>query len=252
MQKMANEFEAAVGGIVKAAVGGDFSQRVDLQGKTGLVLNIGTALNSLCENVAKALNDLIKMLDALAEGVLTQRITAEYQGNFATLKDNANTTAERIGATIAQLKTAALEVANASAEISTSTTDLSQRTEEQAASLEETSASMEEIAATVKKNTANAQAANQSACATRDVAGRGGQVVAKAVDAMAKIEDSSRKISEIIGVIDEIARRLTCWRSTRRWKPPAPVKRAVASRWWPPRCAAWRSGHRRPPRTSRI
>jgi methyl-accepting chemotaxis protein len=207
MQKMANEFEAAVGGIVKAAVGGDFSQRVDLQGKTGLVLNIGTALNSLCENVAKALNDLIKMLDALAEGVLTQRITAEYQGNFATLKDNANTTAERIGATIAQLKTAALEVANASAEISTSTTDLSQRTEEQAASLEETSASMEEIAATVKKNTANAQAANQSACATRDVAGRGGQVVAKAVDAMAKIEDSSRKISEIIGVIDEIARQ---------------------------------------------
>jgi methyl-accepting chemotaxis protein len=207
MEKMASEFEAAVGGLVKAAVAGDFSQRVDLQGKTGLVLNVGTALNSLCENVAKALDDLIKMLNALAEGNLTQRISAEYQGNFAILKDNANRTAERIGATISDIKASAREVTNASAEISTSTTDLSQRTEEQAASLEKTSASMEEISATVKKNAENAQTANQSATGTRDVAGRGGAVVAEAVTAMAKIEESSRKIADIIGVIDEIARQ---------------------------------------------
>jgi methyl-accepting chemotaxis protein len=207
MAKMASEFEEAVGGIVKAAVTGDFSQRVDLDGKTGLVLNVGSAINSLCENVAKALDDLIHMLNALAEGDLTQRITANYQGNFAILKDNANKTAERIGSTISEIEASASEVTNASAEISTSTTDLSQRTEEQAASLEQTSASMEEISATVKKNAENAQMANQSAAATRDVADRGGEVVAKAVEAMAKIEDSSRKISDIIGVIDEIARQ---------------------------------------------
>jgi methyl-accepting chemotaxis protein len=207
MQKVAQEFEATVGGIVQAAVAGDFSQRVDVQGKTGLVLNVGTAINSLCENVAKALDDLIKMLDALAEGDLTRRITADYQGNFAILKDNANKTAERIGATIGEIKRSANEVTNASAEISTSTTDLSQRTEEQAASLEQTSASMEEIAATVKKNAENAQQANGSAGNARDVANRGGQVVAKAVEAMGQIEGSSRKISDIIGVIDEIARQ---------------------------------------------
>jgi methyl-accepting chemotaxis protein len=206
-QKMADEFEAAVGGIVQAAVAGDFSQRVDLNGKTGLVLNVGTSLNSLCQNVAKALDDLIEMLNALADGDLTKRITARYEGNFATLKDNANKTAERIGSTIAEIKIATREVTNASTEITTSTTDLSQRTEEQAASLEQTSASMEEIAATVKKNAENAQQANQSAASTRDAAVRGSEVVAAAVTAMAKIEDSSRKISDIIGVIDEIARQ---------------------------------------------
>ena len=207
MEKVAEEFQAAVGSIVNAAVAGDFSQRVDLDGKTGLVLNVGTAINSLCENVATALDDLVKMLNALADGDLTQRITAHYEGSFALLKDNANTTAERIGGTVADIKAAAREVTNASLEISTSTTDLSQRTEEQAASLEETSASMEEIAATVKKNAENAQQANQSAIGTRDVAGRGGEVVAQAVNAMARIEESSRNISEIIGVIDEIARQ---------------------------------------------
>jgi methyl-accepting chemotaxis protein len=206
-QKMAEEFEIAVGTIVNAAVAGDFSQRVDLTGKTGLVYNIGTAINSLCENVAGALDDLGGMLNALAGGDLTQRITADYQGSFALLKDNANKTAERISATVADIKAAAREVTNASMEITASTTDLSQRTEEQAASLEETSASMEEIAATVKQNAENAQHANQSAGGTREIAARGGQVVARAVEAMARIEDSSGKISDIIGVIDEIARQ---------------------------------------------
>jgi methyl-accepting chemotaxis protein len=207
MQKMSDEFEATVGGIVHAAVAGDFSQRVDVSGKTGLVLNVGTAINSMCDNVGKALADFDRMLDALAGGNLLQRISASYQGNFAQLKDNANKTADRIGATIAEIKASAREVTNASAEIATSTTDLSQRTEEQAASLEETSASMEQISATVRKNAENAQAANQSAADTRVVAERGGQVVAQAVEAMAKIEESSAKISDIISVIDEIARQ---------------------------------------------
>jgi methyl-accepting chemotaxis protein len=207
MQKVAEEFQAAVGGIVHAAAAGDFSRRVDLTGKTGLVYNVGSSINSLCENVANALDDLVKMLNALAAGDLTQRITADYEGSFALLKDNANKTAERIGATVADIKTAAQEVTSGSLEITTSTTDLSQRMEEQAASLEETSASMEQIASTVKKNADNAQAANQSAIETREVADRSGQVVAQAVSAMAQIEESSRSVSEIIVVIDEIARQ---------------------------------------------
>ena len=36
MQKLTDDFEAAIGGIVKAAVVGDFSKRVALEGKEGL------------------------------------------------------------------------------------------------------------------------------------------------------------------------------------------------------------------------
>jgi methyl-accepting chemotaxis protein len=205
--RVMSDFDAAVGGIVRAAMAGDFSQRVPLEGKDGVLRNLAGALNSMCDTLGKAFDDVGRMLSALSEGDLTQRITAEYEGAFAMLKQNANMTGERIGTTIADIKAATREVTNASAEISTSTTDLSQRTEEQAASLEETSASMEEIAATVKKNAENAQQANQSAASAREVANRGGEVVAKAVEAMGQIESSSRKISDIIGVIDEIARQ---------------------------------------------
>jgi methyl-accepting chemotaxis protein len=207
MQRMASEFEEAVGGIVRAAVAGDFSQRVEVHGKTGMVLNVGTALNALCENTGRALDELMAMLNALAKGDLTRRITAEYEGNFAVLRDNANKTADEIGAIITEIKLAVRELTNASSEIAASSTDLSQRTEEQAASLEETSASMDRIAAIVKKNAENAQTASRSSSGTREVADRGGRVVDQAVEAMSRIEDSSQKIADIIGVIDEIARQ---------------------------------------------
>jgi methyl-accepting chemotaxis protein len=205
--RVLDEFDAAVGGIVKAAQAGDFSQRVPLEGKDGVIRNLAAALNSMCENVSHVMDDLVAMLTALAEGDLTRRIAADYHGTFGMLKSSANATAEQLALTLAQVKAAANEVTSAAAEISTSTSDLSQRTEEQAAGLEQTSASMEQIAAAVRKNAENAHEANQLAAGTRQVADRGGQVVASAVEAMSRIEASSHKIADIIGVIDEIARQ---------------------------------------------
>jgi methyl-accepting chemotaxis protein len=205
--KVMAEFDAAVGGIAKAAMAGDFSQRVPLEGKQGVIRNLAGAMNTMCDNIGKVMDDMSRMLGALAEGDLTRRIEANYQGSFGTLKEGANTTAERLSDIVSRIKAAASEVASAAAEISTSTTDLSQRTEEQAAGLEETSASMEQISATVRKNAENAQHANQLTAGAREVADKGGAVVASTVEAMSRIEDSSKKIADIIGVIDEIARQ---------------------------------------------
>jgi len=206
--KIMADLDAAVGGLVKAAMAGDFSQRVPLEGKQGTIRNLADAMNTMCENMGKVMNDLVTMLSSLAEGDLMQRISGSYQGMFGTLKDRANTTAETLSSTVSGISAAVKEVTNAAAEISTSTTDLSQRTEEQAASLEETSASMEEMSGTVKSNAENAQRANQLAAGAREVADRGTAVVADTVEAMGRIEKSSSKITAIIGVIDEIARQI--------------------------------------------
>src|SRR5262249_49749517 len=58
MARVADEFQGAVGSIVEAAVAGDFSRRVELEDKTGLFLNVGPMINTLCDNVATAMNDL--------------------------------------------------------------------------------------------------------------------------------------------------------------------------------------------------
>jgi len=96
--------EGEVDDLVKSAVAGDFSKRVPLEGKQGFMLNLGTAMNALCDNTGKALDDLAGMMASLANGDLTQRIGAEYQGMFGKLKNDANMMAERIGAPLARSK----------------------------------------------------------------------------------------------------------------------------------------------------
>jgi methyl-accepting chemotaxis protein len=72
---------------------GDFSQRVPLDGKEGVIRKLASSMNTMCENVGAVFDDLVQMLGALAQGDLTSRIAADYQGAFAHLK--ATPTARR-------------------------------------------------------------------------------------------------------------------------------------------------------------
>ena len=50
--------EREIDGVVQAAVAGDFAQRVPIEGKKGFMLNLANAMNGLCGNTGKALDDL--------------------------------------------------------------------------------------------------------------------------------------------------------------------------------------------------
>jgi len=197
--------EAEIGTVVDAAVAGDLTQRVNVVGKEGFLLNVSTGLNQFAETCEAGLNDLARALEAMVDGDLTTRITNDYQGMFDALKQNTNATAEKLSEVLSQIALGAGEVGTASTEIASGSTDLSQRTEQQASALEETAASMEEMEGAVKTNADNASEANAQGTAAREVAEKGGQVVNEAVEAMSRIEESSQKISDIIVVIDEIA-----------------------------------------------
>ena len=208
-EKLSHEFQQNFANT-RASVDGSIAGTVVNQEIIGvLALLIGGLIAFfIARSVSNPISELTEGMKELAEGNFAVVLPGlRRKDEVGAIAKAANTAAERIGQTIAEIKRTAREVTDASAEISGSTTELSQRTEEQAASLEETSASMEQISATVKKNAENAQQANQSTGKARDVADHGGQVVAKAVAAMAEIETSAGKISDIIGVIDEIARQ---------------------------------------------
>ncbi|HEX6957067.1 MAG TPA: methyl-accepting chemotaxis protein [Ferrovibrio sp.] len=189
-----------------AAVGeGDFSRRIDLAGKDGVFRELSQQMNGLADTLQNVLDDLGRVLRALAEGDLARSAAGEYRGAFGTLAAAARDTVARLRDFAGRLGGSAAAVREASAEISTGSQDLAQRTESQAASIEETAASMHEITATVKQNADNAQAANQLAAAARGTAEKGGGIVGEAVRAMNGIEDSAQKIVEIVSLIDEIA-----------------------------------------------
>ena len=197
--------ESEIDSLVAAAVQGDFSQRLSLEGKEGFQRNLADAMNSLCATTSDAINTVADALSGLSGGDLTRRVEGEYNGLFGKLQGDTNTTSEQLGQIVTDIISSADEVAAAADEISSGTTDLSSRTEQQASNLEETAASMEQMASTIKQNAENAQQANQLSTSARDVAMRGGNIVENAISAMSRIEESSQKVSDIIGVIDEIA-----------------------------------------------
>ena len=197
--------EHEVANIVEASVKGDLSQRLDLQGKEGFILLLGTGMNQLLGTTENALNEVVRVLGALSRCDLTQTITNDYSGTFGKLKEDSNTTVEKLKEIISQIKDATDSINMASKEIAAGNNDLSHRTEEQAASLEQTAASMEELTSTVQANSQNAKQANKLAVDASDIAGKGVAVVGKVVATMEGINEASGKIVAIISVIDDIA-----------------------------------------------
>lgn len=190
---------------VNAAVLGDFSQKIAEQGKQGFSLLLAQSINKLLMTNATSLADLVRVLDALSTGDLTQSISQEYAGTYGQLKDSANTTVVNLRNLIGEIKQSTDSINTAAKEIAAGNNDLSHRTEEQAASLEQTAASIEQLTSTVQHNAANAKQANQLAVDASDIAGKGVAVVGLVVKTMDEINGSSRRISDIISVIDDIA-----------------------------------------------
>ncbi|WP_374494232.1 methyl-accepting chemotaxis protein [Zoogloea sp.] len=197
--------EQDLASLLKSALEGNFAQRLSLEGRTGFLASLAENLNSLMGVVATNLEDIARVLNAIARGDLTEKITADYGGTFGQLKDDTNTTVERLREVVGQIKEASESINVAAQEIAAGNSDLSSRTEEQASSLEETASSMEELNATVRQNADNARQAKELASSSNEVAEQGGAMVGRVVETMGSIQESAKKIADIIGVIDSIA-----------------------------------------------
>ncbi|MCZ7842196.1 MULTISPECIES: methyl-accepting chemotaxis protein [Stenotrophomonas maltophilia group] len=191
--------------LAEAAAAGDFSQRGDSARFEHDFRAMVDGLNRLMQTTELNLGEVSTMLRAIADGRLGARMHGDFQGVFARIAGDANTTATQLATIVTDIKHASGNIHTAAAEIAAGNNDLSRRTEQQAANLEETAASMEELTSTVRQNAEHARQANQLAIGAQGVASHGGSVVGQVVATMGAIETSSRQIAEIISVIDGIA-----------------------------------------------
>ncbi len=184
---------------------GDFSVKIDMEGKRGYSHTLSERLNQLCELTNTGLNDVLQLADALSKGDLTHNMTRDYPGTLGQVKSAMTSTVGNLRLLVAEIKNSTDAVHMASKEISEGNIDLSQRTEEQAASLEQTAASMEELTTTVQANTENAKEASQLGIEASKVADKGVASIKQVIAVMNDINESSREISDILSVIEGIA-----------------------------------------------
>ena len=191
--------------LAEAAARGDFSARGDQARYSFAFAEMVEALNRLMQQADAGLSDVGRIMSAIADGDLSQRVDARYQGAFGRLADDANRTVAQLTDMVRGIQQSAVSIDGAAGEIAAGNDDLSRRTESQAANLEETAASMEELTSTVRANADHARQADTLARSAADVAGQGAEAVEQVVATMGSIDAASARIGAIIGVIDGIA-----------------------------------------------
>ena len=149
---------------------------------------------------ARGIDDVVRVLRALAEGDLTQKIETDYNGVFDQLKADANTTIERLTSVISTVHNNTDQSANTAKEVNSTAQEMGQGSSEQAASLEEISSAMEQMSANIRQSADNAGQTEQIAQKAAGDAEESGQAVGKALNAM-------KDIAEKISIIEEIARQ---------------------------------------------
>lgn len=190
--------EREMSDLVQAVINGELHHRMDLAGKSGFFQTMGEGINQIAEVIDSTLSDVIRIVQSLAKGDLTQHIEADYPGIFGTTKDALNQTIASLTNIVTEVRSASDNLSSAAEQVSATAQSISQSSSEQAASMEETSASIEQMSASINQNTDNAQVTDGMASKAAKEAIEGGEAVKLTVDAM-------KQIAKRIGIIDDIA-----------------------------------------------
>ena len=112
--------------LVDAANRGNFESRIDLNGLQGFQKKMGEDLNKLVTVTGESINDVVRVMGALSEGDLTQKISKPYEGSFGVLKEYTNNTLAKLSQVVSEVNSGAQALASASEEVSATAQSLSQ------------------------------------------------------------------------------------------------------------------------------
>jgi methyl-accepting chemotaxis protein len=175
---------------------GDFT--VDVATRPGDSSSLLFAIKRMVASAGDSINDVVRVMAAVAQGDLTQTIAKPYQGSFGEMKTYVNDTVVKLSQVVTEVNGGAEGLASASAQVSATAQAMAQAASEQAAGVEETSASMEQMTASISQNTDNAKVTDGMASKAATEATEGGEAVKATVVAM-------KQIAQKIGIIDDIA-----------------------------------------------
>ncbi len=205
MMQNLNRLIADIEMMAAAGQNGQLDARADESSHDGAFRNIVAGVNNLMKSIAFPLKEVGNVMETVATGDLTRRVSGTYQGEFGRLKNHINSSVNSIDEAIRQVSEAVSQVNAGGIQISDASQSLSQGATEQAASLEEVSSSLNEIGSQVTANAGNATKSNDLSQNASANAEAGFREMKSMVAAMNDINDSSQQIAKIIQIIDEIA-----------------------------------------------
>ncbi|HJV86087.1 MAG TPA: methyl-accepting chemotaxis protein [Noviherbaspirillum sp.] len=103
MQTMVAKLTQVIDGqkrVVEAANRGNFDVRTDLDGLQGFQKDMGEGLNRLVTVTGDSIIDVVRVMGAVSDGDLSQKIDKPYEGAFGQLKEYTNNTVDKLNQVI--------------------------------------------------------------------------------------------------------------------------------------------------------
>jgi methyl-accepting chemotaxis protein len=205
--------------LTRAAVDGQLSVRGDVNKFKGGYREIVEGVNATLDKIILPITEGSRVLETMAKGNLTVRMTGDFKGDHQMIKNSINHLGESLDQALSNVVEAVTATASASSEISSSTEEMASGAQEQTQQASEVSGAIDEMTKTIMDTSKNASFAAHTAKGAGDTAKDGGKVMLETIAGMNRIADvvrhsaetvealgrSSDQIGEIVQVIDDIA-----------------------------------------------
>lgn len=196
---------AALRDQVQSCTAGDFSGKIDTSELSGVWHEVCDGLNQITSMTGAALSDIRRIMRALAEGDLNERMRTDYKGTFSDISAATNSSLDLLKDAFQSIDEGVCSIGVAARELQSGTRELTTRSADQAGTVAESTAATQELSATVAAN-------GKKLIECRDLTNALGQktresqdVATGAVTSMATIEAASSEMGKIVATIDEIA-----------------------------------------------
>jgi methyl-accepting chemotaxis protein len=191
--------------LAESAMEGVLDVRGNDQEFKGVYKDIVQGVNKTLDALMGPIKESSDVLIEVANKNMTARVTGDYKGDHARIKETLNLAVENLDNALLQVAIGAQQVTSASLQVSTGGQSLSQGASEQASALDDISCNLREISSMTKQNAIYASEAKSVAEAARTSADKGIESMNRMSSAINKIKSSSDSTARIVKTIDEIA-----------------------------------------------
>lgn len=193
-----------ISAIAARIASGDLSAEFDY--------NASDEIGDLCANFARCtgaarwyITDISEKLRRLADGDFTVKVTAEYIGDYAPIKESLSHIIESMRRTLNKIDAASKQVNTSASDVANSSRDLAEGVKNQTNSLARLSSDMDQVISMVKESDCLAQSARCLAENAMSELKMSSEEMKKLLGAMGEISRMSEETAKIVKTIDDIA-----------------------------------------------
>ena len=191
--------------VIEAAKHGDLSKRGNPAQFEGAYAQLIAGTNEMLDSVIEPIAEAKQVLTRVAARDLSARVTGNYAGEHADIKESLNTALENITEVFASLTTAISQVNSAAREIGEGSQELASGAADQAGAIDQVSNRVKLVDDRTKANVADANEARAAMERATTDTEQGVERMTALAEAVAEIKRSADSTAKIVKTIDEIA-----------------------------------------------